>query len=47
MLLLICFVFLFGYMQPFKRNLVNALEIIYLVDFFLLQLIKSTDDIQV
>ncbi|XP_065897582.1 uncharacterized protein [Dysidea avara] len=46
MLLLICFVFLFGYMQPFKRNLVNALEIIYLVDFFLLQLIKSTDDIQ-
>ena len=46
-LLLMCCVLLFGYMQPFKRNLVNILEFVFLVDFLLLQMIKSTDDIQV
>ncbi|XP_065897579.1 uncharacterized protein [Dysidea avara] len=45
-LLLMCCVLLFGYMQPFKRNLVNILEFVFLVDFLLLQMIKSTDDIQ-
>ena len=47
MLLLIMFIPLYGYIQPFKGKVVNILEFVFLVDILLLQMIKSTNDIQV
>ena len=46
-LLLIVYILLYGYVQPFKVKFVNILEFTFLVDIVLLQMIKSTNDIQV
>ena len=46
-LLLMIYVLLYGYVQPFRLKYVNVLEFVFLVDILLLQMIKSTNDIQV
>ena len=47
LLLLIVYILLYGYVQPFKVKFVNVLEFAFLVDILLLQMIKSSNDIQV
>lgn len=46
-LLLIIYILLYGYIQPFKLKFVNVMEFAFLVNILLLLMIKSTDDIQV